>query len=180
MVLRSRRYGIEVCSCAMLVLQVQVDTKLPRDWQRGAFHQSVRYPLCHVENRTPKALDCFTGYISGLQEMQKMAKENTPGLEHVHLMVQESVLAKIVGIVLNAEQWSQTEADVRVLPNHNQSRRMQPWSSFIWWLAILQRTCGEQNVLDTFLHTSIYGPLRAYAIGVAFFGHWCKQVQRCK
>ena len=48
-----------------------------------------------------------------------MEKENTPGLEHVHLMVQESVLAKIVGIVLNAEQWSQTEADVRVLPNHN-------------------------------------------------------------
>lgn len=56
MVLRSRRYGIEVCSCAMLVLQVQLDTKLPTDWQRGAFHQSVRYPLCHVENRTPKPL----------------------------------------------------------------------------------------------------------------------------
>lgn len=144
------------------------------------FSSICQIPALSCRKSHSKAFDCLTGYISGLQEMQKMAKENTPGLEHVHLMVQESVLAKIVGIVLNAEQWSQTEADVRVQNCHNQSRRMQPWSSFIWWLAILQRTCGEQNVLDTFLHTSIYGPIRAYAIGVAFFGHWCKQVQRCK
>lgn len=32
----------------------------------------------------------------------KNMEKHTLGLEHVHLMVQESILTKIVGIVLNA------------------------------------------------------------------------------
>lgn len=168
---RSRRYGIEVCSCAMLVLQLE--HKVTQGLATRRFSSICQIPAlsCRLALQSPRLLYSLSLDNGGLpfryQVYKRCKKWEKHGKTHTwpracpfdgtgkHTHKNSWHCPQCIESLEPNRSWCQCPK----LPNHNQSRRMQPWSSFIWWLAILQRTCGEENVLDAFLHTCICGPM---------------------